>query len=440
MGSPASFAVRSTRVLVDDTVRPATVSISGDLIVRVLDHGIDGGVAVTDYGDQLITPALVDTHVHVNEPGRTEWEGFATATAAAAAGGVAALIDMPLNSIPPTTTIDGLRIKQETAREGASVDIGFGGGVVPGSLGEVAALADAGVFGFKAFLVESGVDEFGRIELDDLDEALAAAAAVGLPLLVHAESPDVIAAAPACGPDYRSFLASRPPEAEVEAIEAVIAACRRTGGAAHILHLSAADALPILSRSREEGLAISVETCPHYLALSAEEVPPGACEFKCAPPIRDAENRERLWGGLAEGIIDMVVSDHSPCSPALKAGGFDQAWGGIASLELRLPIVWTEASRRGFEIADVMRWTASAPAGLTGLNTGSIAEGCRADLVVWDPDVEWAVDPLALNQRHPVTPYAGRTLRGAVRTTYVRGRMVFDGRVHPGQGRLLEHA
>jgi len=435
----AAFALRSTRVLVGDSLTPATVVVDDDTIAGVLDHDDDGGALVTDHGDLLITPALVDTHVHVNEPGRTEWEGFATASEAAAAGGVAALIDMPLNSIPPTTTLDGLGAKQEAAREKAVVDIGFWGGIVPGNLGEVDALARAGVFGFKAFLVESGVDEFGCIGLDDLDEALGAASAVGLPLLVHAEAPGAIAAAPACGADYASFLASRPPEAEVEAVAAVVEACRRTGGTAHILHLSSADALPLLASARAEGVAVTVETCPHYLALSVEEIPSTGCEYKCAPPIRDAGNRERLWGGLADGIIDMVVSDHSPCPPGLKEGGFDEAWGGIASLELRLPIMWTEAARRGFDVADVVRWTATAPAELAGLDTGSIVAGRRADLAVWDPDTDLVVEPAAMFQRHPVTPYAGRSLRGVVRSTFVRGRMGYDdGQVRTGAGRLLE--
>jgi len=433
--------LRSTRVLVGDEVRPATVVVAGERIGGVLGHREDGGAPVTDHGDLPIMPALIDTHVHVNEPGRADWEGFATATAAAAAGGVAAIIDMPLNSIPPTTTVPGLVDKRAAAEPKATVDVGFWGGIIPGNRAEVAGLAAGGVVGFKAFLVESGVDEFPCIGPGDLDAALEAAAEVGLPLLVHAESPEVIASAPACGADYASFLASRPPGAEVAAIAEVIAACRRTGGAAHILHLSAADALPRLADARAEGLALTVETCPHYLALSAEEIPSDACEFKCAPPIRDARNRERLWEGLADGTIDMVVSDHSPCSPDLKAGGFDVAWGGIGSLELRLPVVWTEAARRGFTIADVARWTSAAPARLAGLDTGTIAEGMRADLLVWDPDAEWVVEPETLHQRHPVTPYAGRAVRGSVRTTLVRGRMVYDaGTIHEGAGRLLERA
>lgn len=412
-------AVRSTRVLVDGRLRPAGILTGGGSITGVVGYQ-ETPRGAEDLGDLVVMPALVDSHVHVNDPGRTEWEGFATATAAALAGGVALIADMPLNSIPPTTTAGHLATKRKAAA-GAAVDVAFWGGAVPDNLDEIPALADAGVFGFKAFLVESGVDEFGCIGLDDLDAVLAATAATGRPLLVHAEAPGPIAEAPPCGATYRSYLDSRPAAAEVEAIAAVIAAVRRTGGAAHILHLSAADALPELAAARAEGLPITVETCPHYLILCAEEIADDDVAAKCAPPIRERANRERLWEGLAAGIIDMVVSDHSPCPAASKQGGFAGAWGGIASLELRLPLVWTEASRRGFGLEDLRLWLCAAPAALLGLPTGRIAPGMRADLVAWDPDGAITVDPGRLAQRHPVTPYAGRSLRGRVVRTIVRG-------------------
>ncbi len=420
-GTSTPRAVRSTRVLVDGELRPAAVLFSDGLISAVVEYG-DAPAGVTDFGDLVVMPALIDTHVHVNDPGRSHWEGFATATAAARAGGVAAIIDMPLNSIPPTTTPVNLETKRSSARAATlSSDVGFWGGIIPGNLGEVARLAAAGVRGFKCFLVESGVDEFPAIGFEDLDATLTATAAVGLPLLVHAESPAVIAAAPAPGADYDSYLASRPPEAEVDAIAAVIAASRRTGGRVHILHLSAADALPLIAAAKHAGVHITAETCPHYLALTADEIGDGDLAFKCAPPIRDAANQDRLWEGLAAGTIDMVVSDHSPCPGDLKQGGFAKAWGGIASLELRLPVMWTEAQRRGFGLGDLTQWLSRAPAELAALETGAIAVGMRADLVVWDPDASFVVDPTGLAQRHPITPYAGRSLRGRVKTTIVRG-------------------
>jgi allantoinase len=414
-------AIRSTRVLIDGDLRPATVMWSGGLITSVAPYDAFPPGEVIDHGDLVVMPALIDSHVHVNEPGRTDWEGFATATAAARAGGVAVIVDMPLNSIPPTTSAASLTLKRRAAAAANLwADVAFWGGIVPGNAADLPGLAAAGVRGFKCFLVDSGVAEFPAIAIADLDAALMAARVAGLPLLVHAESPDVIAAAPPPGPGYASYLASRPPEAETEAIAAVIAAARRTGGRAHILHLSAADALPSLAAARAEGVSVTVETCPHYLTLCAEELGDDLAS-KCAPPIRDSANRERLWQGLAEGIIDMVVSDHSPCPGDLKQGGFHAAWGGIASLELRLPLVWTEAHRRGFGIADLARWTCTAPAGLAGIPSGAITPGHRADLVVWDPDATVVVAPERLAQRHPITPYVGRSLQGRVLATIVRG-------------------
>lgn len=413
-------ALRSTRVLLGDHLRPATVVITEGHIAEIAPHDARPPGTV-DHGDLVIMPALVDSHVHVNEPGRTHWEGFATATAAARAGGVALIADMPLNSIPPTTSVAALQAKRAAAEAAPlQCDVAFWGGIVPGNLDEVPALARAGVRGFKCFLVDSGVPEFPAVPMEDLPAVMAAAAAVGLPLLVHAEAPAVIAAAPAPGPDYPSYLASRPPSAEVEAVTAVAAAALATGGRAHIVHLASADALPVVAAAREAGAALTVETCPHYLTLSAEEVGDDLTA-KCAPPIRDAANRERLWEGLRSGVIDMVVSDHSPCPADLKHGGFAAAWGGIASLELRLALTWSGAVSRGFGIADLARWTATAPGRLLGLGSGTIAPGRRADLVVWDPDAPVVVSAPRLSQRHPIGPYEGRSLRGRVIETIVRG-------------------
>jgi len=423
------LAVRARRAVTPDGVRPVTVGVREGRIAALTRFGetLDA-VAVTELpGRQVLLPGLVDTHVHVNEPGRTDWEGFATATRAAAAGGVTTLIDMPLNSVPPTTTAAALRVKQAAAAPAAWVDVGFWGGAVPGSLAEAAGLHEAGVFGFKAFLIDSGVPEFGCLDAAHLDAFLAETARLGALLIVHAEDPAVIAAAPAPGGRrYAGFLASRPPEAEESAIARLLSAAGRHGARVHILHLASAGALPLIAAARADGVAVSAETCPHYLTFSADEVPDGATEFKCCPPIRESAHRDGLWAGLAAGLIDVVVSDHSPCPPALKqreSGDFGAAWGGISSLQLGLPAVWTQARRRGHGLADVVRWMAAGPAALAGVpGKGTLAPGCDADLVAFDDEASFTVDPARLRHRHPVTPYAGQTLTGVVDRTWLRGR------------------
>ena len=427
-GTQTDLALRSRHVVTPDGVRPDTVSVRGGRIAAIGDPL--PSAHVVDVGDHWILPGLVDTHVHVNEPGRTEWEGFATACRAAAAGGVTTIFDMPLNSVPATTTVEALRAKQAAAA-GAPIDVRFWGGVVPGNAGELEGLAAAGVRGFKCFLVPSGVDEFPGVVEADLREALPILAGTGLPLLVHAELPGPIEAALAAVADadptkHATWLASRPPEAEIEAIELMIGLCAEFGCRVHIVHLSAAEALANLRVARDAFLPITVETCPHYLVFDADQVPDRDTTFKCAPPLRGPTNREMLWEGLAGGDIDMIVSDHSPCPPELKQrehGNFFAAWGGIASLELGLSAVWTEASARGFGVEDVVRWMSERPAALAGLGDrkGRIAPGHDADLVVWAPDTEWRVEPERLKQRHAITPYAGRMMRGRVMATYVGG-------------------
>jgi len=418
------LVLRSRRVVLPDGERPASVCVSDGRIAAIESYDSPG----TDLGDAALLPGLVDTHVHVNEPGRTEWEGFATATRAAAAGGVTTIVDMPLNSLPPTVDAAALATKRAAAIGQCHVDTGFWGGAVPGNAAELPALYDAGVFGFKAFLVDSGVPEFPPLTPAQLREALSAVDAL---FVVHAEDPAAIEPA-ATSPHYADFVASRPPRAETGAVDTVVAAARETGRRLHVLHLSAASALPV------DAPNVTVETCPHYLTFTAEEVPDGATEFKCCPPIRDAANREALWQGLASGAIDFVVSDHSPCTPELKradTGDFAAAWGGIASLQLGLPVVWTQAAARGFALADVVRWMATRPAEVVGLaRKGRIAVGCDADLVAFEPDAAFVVDAGRLRHRHPVTPYHGRALLGKVRTTWLRGSVV-DG-VTP-RGRLL---
>jgi len=425
------LVVRAHRVVTPDGVRPATVAVREGRIAAVAGPGAALDAARTEElpGDQVLLPGLVDTHVHVNEPGRTEWEGFATATRAAAAGGVTTVIDMPLNSLPPTVSAAALRAKRAAASPRVWVDTGFWGGAVPGNLGSLAGLHGAGVFGFKAFLADSGVPEFGWLHPAELDAALAEVAALDALLIVHAEDAGLLAAAPAAsGRSYRAFLASRPSAAEDAAIAALLAAADRHGARVHILHLASAAALPLIAAARSAGTAVTAETCPHYLTFCAEQVPDGATEYKCCPPIRDAANRDRLWAGLASGLIDAVVSDHSPCPPELKqraSGDFGAAWGGISSLQLGLPAVWTQARARGHGLAEVARWMATGPAAVAGLaRKGAIAAGCDADLVAFGDTASFTVDPARLRHRHPVTPYAGRTLTGLVHRCWLRGQEI----------------
>jgi allantoinase len=397
--------------------------------IEPLDAGLAGERTITLSGDEVLLPGLVDTHVHVNQPGRTEWEGFASATRAAAAGGVTTILDMPLNSIPPTVDVAALEVKRKAAAGQLHVDVGFLGGAIPGNLGGLRDLHDAGVFGFKCFLVDSGVDEFPPLDAGQLDRYLQVLSGFPALLLVHAEDAEAIERAPSArGGRYADFLRSRPREAENLAVAQVIEGARRTGARVHVLHLSSSDALPMLRSARRDGVRVSVETCPHYLTLDAETIRDGATEFKCCPPIREADNRERLWRGLADGVIDIVVSDHSPCTPDLKrfdTGDFGTAWGGIASIQLGLPAVWTAARARGHALADVVRWMAEGPADLVGLRRkGRIAVGGDADLCVFAPDQAFTVDAGRLHHRHPVTPYAGRPLAGVVRGTWLRGHEV----------------
>ena len=422
-------AFRARRAVVGDREVAATVVVADGRVVAVEPYDAevaDGATVVELAPDEVLLPGLVDTHVHVNEPGRTDWEGFASATRAAAAGGVTTIIDMPLNSIPPTTTVEALRTKQDVARDQAYVDVGFWGGAIPGNVADLRPLHDAGVFGFKCFLLHSGVDEFPHLTTPQMREALAEIASFDGLLIVHAEDAEVIdASVSPGGRAYADFLGSRPREAEERAIRTVVDAVRDTGGRAHILHLSDADAIPMLADARAEGLALSVETCPHYLTLEAEGIPDGATQFKCCPPIREHENRDRLWQGLADGTIATIVSDHSPSTADLKlldVGDFGQAWGGIAGLQLGLPAIWSEARERGHDLVDVARWMGRNTADQVGLHDrGRIEVGATADLVVFAPDERFTVDVAALHHKNPVSAYAGRELTGVVRQTWLHG-------------------
>jgi allantoinase len=446
LSGDAPGIVRSRRVVTPEAVRPAAIHIRDGVIRRVTDwNDVPAGAAVEDVGDLVVMPGLVDTHVHVNEPGRTEWEGFTTATRAAAAGGVTTLLDMPLNSVPATTSVAGLEAKRRAAMGQCAVDVGFLGGVVPGNVHELAPLRAAGVLAFKCFLVHSGVDEFPGVGEEDLVAAFPTLATLGVPLMVHAEHPAHIATAPADGTSgYAPYLASRPPAAEAAAIELLVRLVEWCRVPVHVVHLSSAHGLAVVRAARARGLPITAETCPHYLTFSAEEIPAGATEYKCAPPIRAAVERESLWRGLLDGDIDMVVSDHSPAPPEMKGrgGDFFTAWGGIASLQLGLPAVWTTAAQRGVALWKLAQWMCAAPAALVGLQRrkGQIAAGRDADLVVWDPGATFVVDPTRLEHRHPLTPYAGRCLRGVVRATYLRGRLAYrDGELAPPGG-LFVHS
>jgi len=431
-------AFLSKRVVTPEGVRAAAVLVEGETIQAVVPvEQTPAGAQVQDFGDAAILPGLVDSHVHINDPGRAEWEGFETATRAAACGGYTMLVDMPLNCLPATSNVAALDAKRESARGRCRVDWAAWGSVVHDNQRAIEPLAAAGVRGFKCFLIHPGIDGFTMVTEEQLRDALPHVVRTGLPLLVHAELAGPIEAATAAltGADWKSYatyLRSRPDEAELSAIRMLLSLCREFRFRLHIVHLATCHALDELRAARAEGLPLSVETCPHYLHFTAETIADGATLCKCAPPIRSHANREKLWEALREGLIDLVATDHSPCPPSMKqieTGTFQTAWGGIASLSMALPVMWTEASRRGFTLRDIARWMAEGPARLAGCDAskGRIAAAYDADLVIFEPEAEFAVTPDRLHYRHAVSPYMGERLRGIVKATYLRGKPVFAG-------------
>ncbi|EON23425.1 dihydroorotase [Nocardioides sp. CF8] len=438
------LVIRAERVVSAAGEVGRVIGVKDGTIVAIepLDSDLTGSVVVELAVDEVLMPGLVDAHVHVNEPGRTEWEGFATATRAAAAGGVTTIVDMPLNSIPPTCDVASLDLKRKAAEGQCFVDVGFWGGAIPGNVAELRPLYDAGVLGFKCFLLHSGVEEFPHLDPDQLEAAMRELRAFDGLMIVHAEDTHAIDHAPSAhGETYDVFLHSRPRGAENLAVAQVIELARWTGCRVHILHVSSSDVLPMLASARRDGIAITAETCPHYLTFSAEEIPDGATEFKCCPPIREAANRELLWEGLRDGVIEMVVSDHSPATADLKCldtGDFGVAWGGISSLQVGLSAMWTQARRRDCTLVDVARWMCEAPARHAGLRRKGLVEiGYDADFAVFAPDDAFVVDAARLHHKNAFTPYADRPLAGVVRSTWLRGRRIDTTEHGRPFGRLL---
>jgi allantoinase len=438
--------IRGRRIVLPDGERPASIHVTDGRIARVAGYDdVSGATDVIDAGALVVSPGIVDTHVHVNEPGRTEWEGFDTATRAAAAGGVTTIVDMPLNAIPATVDVAALERKRRAGRGQCHVDVAFWGGIVPGNEAHIDGLVEAGVRGFKCFLTPSGVDEFPPVGVSDLRRAMQVLSrAAKRPLLVHAEEPSRLRAPAGHPRTYKTYLATRPSDAEVVAIDTMAALAAEYHVATHIVHLSSREGVAAVERAQAAGAPMTAETCPHYLTFTADDVPDGATAYKCAPPVREAAHREALWAALGRGACSMVVTDHSPAPPSMKrtdTGDFLAAWGGVASLELSLAAVWTGAAARGFGVTALASWMSGQPARLAGLadRKGALREGCDADLVLWDPDARFEVVGDRLQQRHKLTPYAGRALRGAVRRTYLRGTLVWDDKtlVAAGRGRLL---
>lgn len=431
-----SFAIRSQQVITPEGIQPATVKIENGLIHSVSNYTSPAVGTVEDLGDLVLMPGLVDTHVHINEPGRTDWEGFNTATQAAAAGGITTIVDMPLNCIPVTTTKAALEEKLQAVKDKLWVDCGFWGGVIPSNIEALDELLAAGVLGVKSFLIDSGIEEFPPVSAANMRQAMPILAKHKVPYLIHAELDQESQPSPTISDAYHSFLASRPKHWENEAIRLMVHLCGEMkangiNSRIHIVHLSSAEALTTIAQAHRDGLQVSVETCPHYLTLFSENIPDGKTLYKCCPPIREKINREQLWQGLKDKLIDFIVSDHSPCTPQLKyidSGDIERAWGGISALQFGLPLIWTEAKTRGFTLADITHFMSTATADFIGLGhiKGRIAPGYHADLLVFDPNTEYNINNDMIKHRHKITPYAGKQVSGEVLKTYLRGQLVYE--------------
>ncbi|GAA4746439.1 allantoinase AllB [Flavisolibacter ginsenosidimutans] len=439
------FILHSKRVITPNGEAEAFVWVKDSVIKNVNKNRPEAAIEMLECGNDVVMSGVIDPHVHINEPGRTEWEGFDTATKAAIAGGVTTLVDMPLNSSPVTTTAKAFEDKIEAARKNLHTNCGFWGGIVPSNEKEIEPLIEKGVLGFKAFLTHSGIDDFPNVTEYDLRKAMPIIAKHNLPLLVHCELTDDRGGMTRDRRSYKEYVASRPKQWEDDAIALMIRLCEEFNCRTHIVHLSSADSIEQIKKAKEKRLPLTVETAQHYLFFCAEEIADGATAFKCAPPIRERENNEQLWGALKEGVIDFVATDHSPATPELKelqSGDFTKAWGGIASIQFALPVLWTAAKQRGITPNDICRWLSSNPAKLIGQQTrkGEIAEGYDADLIVWNPEESFVVTEDIIHHKHKVTPYLGRELFGVVKQTYLNGTMVFDkGKMQLNCGHIIKH-
>ncbi|HEX7846502.1 MAG TPA: allantoinase AllB [Chitinophagaceae bacterium] len=440
-----AIAVKSERIVTPEGIRSGFVVITDAVIVDIVNsvNGFNNEIPVIDVGSKVVMPGIIDPHVHINEPGRTEWEGFDTATRAALASGISSLVDMPLNSSPVTTTVKAFEEKLNAAKDKLHTNCGFWGGIVPGNEKEIEPLIEKGVLGFKAFLTHSGIDEFPNVTEADLRKVMPVIAKHGLPLLVHCELMGNVKSETSNTTSYSGYLASRPKKWEDDAIALMIRLCEEFHCRVHIVHLSSADSLPQIIAAKKKGLPLTVETAQHYLYFNAENIKDGQTLLKCAPPVREKANNEKLWQALKEGIIDFVATDHSPAPPAMKelsSGDFMKAWGGISSIQFALPVLWTAAKKHNCSLEDIARCLCEKPALLPGLDKkGKIAIGCDADLTIWDPEMKFTVTEEMILHKHKTTPYTGEELYGVVAQTWLTGEMVYDeGKfLHLNRGSIL---